>query len=1023
VIILLLGMLLIVWHAGGSAQAATLTVNTTVDTDDGVCDGQCSLREAIAVANPGDSIRIPTGTYTLDLGSQLVIDKDLTLTGQGAEKVTIQAATAAGVADFRVLSVIGAVVNISSVSFRYGNVSGEEDGGGIWNSGTLALATVKVGDNFAGDEGGGIWNSGTLTLTDSRVLDNTADDDGGGIYNFEGIVTLTNSRLNRNSSVDDGGGVRNQRGTLTVNSSEVNENFTGDDGGGIYNFEGTVTVTDTSVNNNIANDAGGIYNDDGGSTLTVTGSTINGNSVVRVGGGISNRDMMTLINSTVSNNSTDRYGGGVSNWATTIIINSTIYNNSAADQGGGITSPCGRRGCGPLELVNTIVAGNTAPSGPDCTISGLSTPGTITSLGYNLIGDSSGCDFVAAIGDLVGTAASPIDPMLGLLASNGGPTETHALLRGSPAIDAGDNTAAPATDQRGVARPQGSSADIGSFELEVSTVSELVVIKLAPDDPMEGSNIGRGVSISQDTIVAGAHKLEAAYVWRFDGTDWVQEAKLVASVPGIEVAPQFGKQVAIGGDTIAVGARYRVEGGIESGVVHIFRRSGTIWTEEAMLLANDPGQKDRFGISMGLTQDGNTLVVGASRNDDACPENPDCDSGSAYIFQRNGTTWTEEAKLIPSDLNELDRFGGQVRINGNTAVIGSRQSFVGDIRAGSVYVFERVGSTWTETAKLTASDGVEADLLGYHVAISEDENTIAASACCGFWDEPPLPPVDEERPGAIYIFQRDGGGWVEEAKLTPSDASAEVDTFGSFVAVTGDVVVVGRYWDQEEVVEGDDYRAGAAYIFERDGSSWSETVKLIASDIQRGGQFGRSAAIYGNTIALGANLTDGVFTDQGAVYVYDLVSDTPGDDPDISVSPTSLDFGQRVIGDFSVQTVTITNLGTQTLTVGDLTTTGVAFSVVSPEAPLDVAAGGTAEVTVRFSPITEGVDSGDLVITGNDPDQGLLTVPLTGEGISSAYQTERLFPNLTFVRTACRRPRFSFRHRAGRGYPNLPQPE
>ena len=136
------------------------------------------------------------------------------------------------------------------------------------------------------------------------------------------------------------------------------------------------------------------------------------------------------------------------------MTNATISGNTAANNGGGIFN-----GNGTVETVNTIIAGNTAATGVDCS-------GTLNSLGSNLIGDETDCDFVSTTGDQVGTSASPIDPLLGPLQDNGGPTFTQELLLGSPAIDAGDNPACPPEDQRGVVRPQGPDCDIGSFERE-----------------------------------------------------------------------------------------------------------------------------------------------------------------------------------------------------------------------------------------------------------------------------------------------------------------------------------------------------------------------------------------------------------------------------------------------------------------------------------------------------------------------------------------------------------------------------
>ena len=158
---------------------------------------------------------------------------------------------------------------------------------------------------------------------------------------------------------------------------------------------------------------------------------------------------LALINTTVSGNTAGE-GGGIHSIRPLTLANSTITMNEAV-RGGGVYSVDG-----VVDLVNTVIAGNTASNGPDCS-------GELTSLGHNLVGNAIGCDFGAASGDQVGFQFG-IDPKLSPLQDNGGPTFTHALLDGSPAIDAGDNASCPSTDQRSVARPQGAACDIGAYE-------------------------------------------------------------------------------------------------------------------------------------------------------------------------------------------------------------------------------------------------------------------------------------------------------------------------------------------------------------------------------------------------------------------------------------------------------------------------------------------------------------------------------------------------------------------------------
>ena len=214
---------------------------------------------------------------------------------------------------------------------------------------------------------------------------------------------------------------------------------------------------------NGSNTAGGGFLNLG--ELRIYNSTIRNNASSGEGGGILNIGTLLLVNSTVSGN-TAFAGAGIANWPgfTATLKNSTISNNSATDHAGGIHNDGGT-----VSLSNTIVAGNTAPTGPDCT-------GSPSSTGYSLVGIDDGCTVTTSTGDIVGTAASPVDARLRALADNGGPTGTHALLPNSPALDAG-NPATPTgggacepTDQRGVARPLGAACDIGAYEADPATL-------------------------------------------------------------------------------------------------------------------------------------------------------------------------------------------------------------------------------------------------------------------------------------------------------------------------------------------------------------------------------------------------------------------------------------------------------------------------------------------------------------------------------------------------------------------------
>jgi hypothetical protein len=367
-----------------AASAATITVINSFDSGPG------SLRQALADANDGDTIDFDSSlngqTITLASG-QLVINKNLIITGPGANLLAINGNAASRV--FYVGS--GKTVTIDGLTLMNGHVPNFDTGGGIF---------INV--------------HATLTITNSTISGNSAGA-GGGIFNgaFGGAtLTVTNSTISGNSAVSFAGGILSSgdfgSATLTVTNSTISGNSAGSFGGGILNTGYA-----------------------GSATLTVTNSTISGNSAGSYGGGMYNdHATLTLNNSTLSGNwATSSSGGGIYNaMSATLKIGNSILNAGASSEN----------------------------------IANFS--GTITSLGYNLSNDSGG-GFLTATGDQINTP-----PLLGPLQDNGGPTFTHALLVGSPAIDAGDPsfTPPPDYDQRGPGYPRvvDDRIDIGAFEVQ-----------------------------------------------------------------------------------------------------------------------------------------------------------------------------------------------------------------------------------------------------------------------------------------------------------------------------------------------------------------------------------------------------------------------------------------------------------------------------------------------------------------------------------------------------------------------------
>jgi hypothetical protein len=490
-----LGVALWQRHDLAVAKAAplfsTYTVTTTADS------GAGSLRQALADAN----LSLGTDTITFDAAvfavpntitltsGELAINDSVTITGPGSSVLTISA-------------------NFNSRIFAIGS--------GNYNV-TLSGLTVTNGRQTAPGGGGGILNSsaGTLTLMNCEVSSNSVSGagssraTGGGILNAgNGAVTLINCDLSENSAYGlagtdtayaQGGGLFNAgNGTVTITDSVLSGNLVNGavfgfglgfgEGGGILNAgNGTVTVTNTTLSSNSARGSllpgtgGGIFNASTG-TVNIVNSTLSDNIATGsqgLGGGIANADgTLRLTNSTLSSNSGTGggigKGGGVYNGrtGTVTLTNSSVNSNSVSglvqSEGGGIFSEA----TGTVNARNSLIASNSS------TILAPDVRATVSSQGHNLIGNGTGSSgFSGAAGDQVGTSGSPINPLLAPLGNNGGPTQTRALLPGSPAIDTGDNcvsqnpgclTTPLSSDQRGTGflRNSGAAVDIGAFEVQ-----------------------------------------------------------------------------------------------------------------------------------------------------------------------------------------------------------------------------------------------------------------------------------------------------------------------------------------------------------------------------------------------------------------------------------------------------------------------------------------------------------------------------------------------------------------------------
>jgi hypothetical protein len=385
------------------------------------------------------------------------------------------------------------------------------DGGGIWSyNSSLTISDTTIAGNTALYDGGGIWSyNSSLTISDTTISGNAAGDDGGGMDFDDGTLTIVESTISGNTADDEGGGIRLEDGTLTIVESTISGNTADDEGGGIKFEDGTLTIVESTISGNTAgNGGGGGLGNGGGGGLwlddvdgTISDTTISGNTAGDGGGGIYLYEtLMTISNSTLSGNSADR-GGALyiktddldDYGSATFIENSTISGNHATQDGGAIFTGMDFY-IVSLEIVQSTITDNST-DGLEENVGGIvlqdNTQATITgsivagNLGNDIGLYSTSLPSVTASDSVLGVIQSGVtlvdgggtqvgvtDPMLGLLANNGGVTKTHALLAGSPAIDAGPNPVpvfdGNEFDQRGIgfARIVFGVADVGAFEVQ-----------------------------------------------------------------------------------------------------------------------------------------------------------------------------------------------------------------------------------------------------------------------------------------------------------------------------------------------------------------------------------------------------------------------------------------------------------------------------------------------------------------------------------------------------------------------------
>jgi len=390
--------------------------------------------------------------------------------------------------------------------------------------------------------------------------------------------------------------------------------------------------------------------------------------------------------------------------------------------------------------------------------------------------------------------------------------------------------------------------------------------------PIELGVFGQSVAISGNTLVVGGHGSVNDDIGRN--------------------AEQFGHSVDISGETIVIGAPrdYRNSQGTPCncglpGGVHVFKRSGGIWAREAYLKASNYSKVSDFGYSVSIS--GDSIIVGTfSENSSSTGVNGDQsnqlarNSGAAYIFVRNGTSWSQEAYLKASNTDSGDKFGTSVSVDGNYAVVGAvsesssathpggNEDDNSASQSGAAYVFLRDSGSWSQQAYLKGSNTGGGTWFGYSVAIHQNLVVVGA-------------PVHQlgSATNEAYVFERTNQSWSEAVSLNSTVSNLISSDFGASVAVTGQFVAVGAPRDRNGLDEDGDliHRSGAVHIFEVGGQSWDQASFIKASPADEGDVFGTSVAIADSLVFSGApsedsngQPLDNSLPGSGAAYVYDL---------------------------------------------------------------------------------------------------------------------------------------------------------
>ena len=566
-----------------------------------------------------------------------------------------------------------------------------------------------------------------------------------------------------------------------------------------------------------------------------------------------------------------------------------------------------------VKALDQGVATTASPTFAGLTLSGVPTAPTAAA-GTNTTQIATTEFTTTALANLVDTAPATLDTLNELAAALGDDPNFATAITNSIALKAplispsftGPVTVTGTTTLDGITT---LNATTETTSLGVAVFDPLgTQQKIQASDKLTTAQFGFSASISGDglTAIVGANGTGngAAYVYTRStasiSANWTQQAKIVASDG--QLYDYFGASVSISsdGNTVIVGADYEDTGASNAGAAYIFVRSGTSWSQQAKIQSSDKEASDFFGSKVGISGDGNTAIVGANGEDTG-----GSNAGAAYIFTRSGTSWSEQAKIQSSDIEAGDYFGYSVSISGdgNIAIVGAWYEDTGATDAGAAYIFTRSGTSWSEQAKIQATDKAASDQFGVSVSISDDGLT----AIIGANGED----TGASGAGAAYIFTRSGTTWSQQAKIQASDLEAG-DQFGNSVSISsdGNTAIVSAWVEDPAGTTN----AGSAYVFKRYGTTWTETQKIQASDKEVSDYFGMSVGISGDgsAVIVGARGEDTGASDAGAAYIYaaDISSIVLHD-----VSQSSVFIHSSVAADFTANFANVPTTDDRTLSV------------------------------------------------------------------------------------------------------------